>query len=60
MGQNVGHARGLIAATVPRLVPQRTCACKDALRYAIMTDPDRIPAEARARLGLLIDKYLDA
>jgi len=58
MRENVGHARQLIAAAVPLLAPERACPCKDALRYAIMTDPSRIPADARARLGLLIDKYL--
>ncbi len=58
MRRNVGHARRLIAAAVPRLGPVRRCACKDALRYAIMTDPSRIPPAARDRLGLLIDKYL--
>jgi 5'-methylthioadenosine phosphorylase len=58
MARNVGHARSLIAATVPRVEPLRTCPCKDALRYAIMTEPSRIPAEARARLGLLIGRYL--
>ena len=59
MGQNVSHARGLILAVLPRLRPQRTCPCKDALQYAILTDPARIPAEARDRLGLFIGKYVD-
>ncbi|HED64761.1 MAG TPA: S-methyl-5'-thioadenosine phosphorylase [Planctomycetes bacterium] len=58
MKENVDHARALIRAAVPFLAGSRTCACKDALRYAILTDPGRIPREARERLGLLIDKYL--
>jgi len=60
MQANVGNARALIKAAVPHLVPQAKspCACGDALKYAIMTAPDRIPAEARQRLGLFIDKYL--
>jgi 5'-methylthioadenosine phosphorylase len=58
MRTNVDHARGLIRATVPLLAPQRTCGCKDALRYAIMTAPESIPPEARERLGLLIGPYL--
>jgi 5'-methylthioadenosine phosphorylase len=60
MRQNVGHARAVIRAAIPRLTPSRACACKEALRYAIMTEPSRIPAAARDRLGLLIDKYLPA
>jgi 5'-methylthioadenosine phosphorylase len=58
MNRNVGNARSLIRAAVPLLERERTCACAHALRFAIMTAPERIPAEARARLGLLIDKYL--
>jgi len=58
MRENVGHAKELIRVAVPRMTAARGCACKDALRYAILTDPARIPAEARDRLGLLIDKYV--
>ena len=58
MGKNIDQARRLIASVVPRLGAPRTCPCKDALQYAIMTAPDSISAEARDRLGLLIDKYL--
>lgn len=60
MHANVGHARDLIRATVPLLAGERGCACKEALRYAILTEKDRIAPEARERLGLLIDKYLSA
>jgi 5'-methylthioadenosine phosphorylase len=37
---------------------KRTCACVDALKYAVLTDPKAIPAETRQRLALLLDKYL--
>jgi len=58
MARNIGNAKRLILETVPRLPRARGCACGSALAHAIMTAPDRIPAEARMRLGLLIDKYL--
>jgi 5'-methylthioadenosine phosphorylase len=58
MQRNVGHARDLIGAAVPRLAAERTCACKDALKFAIMTARDRITPEARLRLGLLIERHL--
>jgi len=58
MHSNVDRARHLVAAAVPRMAPVRSCPCKEALRYAIMTSPDRITPEARDRLGLLIQKYL--
>ncbi|MGD9049919.1 MAG: S-methyl-5'-thioadenosine phosphorylase, partial [Anaerolineae bacterium] len=52
MAANIGQARRLIAAAAPRIGPDRGCPCKDALRYAIITDPSRIPARTRERLGL--------
>jgi 5'-methylthioadenosine phosphorylase len=58
MQRNVGNARNLLRAAVPRLPLERTCPCPSALRHAIMTRPESIPAAARQRLGLLIDKYL--
>jgi 5'-methylthioadenosine phosphorylase len=58
MRQNVGNAKALVQAAARRVNPERACGCKEALRYAIMTDPSRIPAETRDRLGLLIDKYV--
>jgi 5'-methylthioadenosine phosphorylase len=60
MARNVGNARRLVAATTPRISGARSCGCGSALATAILTAPDRIPAEARERLDLLIGKYLPA
>lgn len=56
--QNVATARRIIGEAARRLGSRRGCACGEALRYAIMTAPEAIPDAARAKLGLLIDKYL--
>ncbi len=58
MHQNVDNARNLIRSAVPLLAPERDCPCATALQHAIMTAPERIPPEARDRLGLLVGKYL--
>ncbi len=58
MRRNVGNAKALVQAAARHVRPERGCGCKDALKFAIMTDPSRIPAEARDRLGLLIGKYI--
>ena len=58
MAANVAHARTVLKTVVPRLDRARSCACQDALRYAIWPDPGRIPREARDRLGLFLDRYL--
>ncbi len=57
--QNVETARNIIRAAVPRLAAPRACPCGEALRYAIMTRRDLIPADTRTRLGVLMGKYLE-
>ncbi len=56
--KNAAHAQQIIRETVGLLPDERSCACKDALRDALITDPAKIPAETKKRLSLLIDKYL--
>ncbi len=58
MATNVSHARATLRGVLPRLPAERGCACKDALRYAIVTEPGKIPPEARDRLALFLDRYL--
>jgi 5'-methylthioadenosine phosphorylase len=56
--QNARMAQQVIASAVERLPYERTCECASALKYAIITRPDAIPAEAKARLKPLVGKYL--
>ncbi len=56
--QNVATARTIIQTVVPRLAAAPGCACGEALRYAIMTRRELIPAETRRQLAPLLDKYL--
>jgi 5'-methylthioadenosine phosphorylase len=56
--QNVATARHIIRESVRGMASARSCACNEALRFAIMTAPDAIPATTRTKLGLLLDKYL--
>jgi 5'-methylthioadenosine phosphorylase len=56
--QNVATARNIIKQAAHVLSQPPTCACGEALKYAIMTDPARIPAQARKDLDLLIGRYL--
>jgi 5'-methylthioadenosine phosphorylase len=36
---------------------ERTCACASAARFAVLTQQDAIPAQAKERLKLLYGKY---
>ena len=56
--QNARTAQQVIAAAVDALPFERSCECATALRHALITRPDAIPAEARQRLAPLVDKYL--
>ena len=56
--QNVATARNIIKQAVHVLKQPPACGCGEALKYAIMTDPARIPAQARKDLDLLIGRHL--
>ncbi len=56
--QNVENSKRIIRDVAERLPGKSGCGCGETLRYAIITDPKKIPAAARKRLSLLIGKYL--
>lgn len=58
MQRNVANAQAVIAAVIPLIAVERTCACGHALNHAIMTNPAAITSEAKERLGILVAKYL--
>jgi 5'-methylthioadenosine phosphorylase len=56
---NAALAAATLRAAVLGLPETRAaCGCGDALRYAIITPQDEFAADARSRLGVLLDKYL--
>lgn len=59
MRKNVETAKKIIKKTVEAVSPQRTCPCKTAAQYAIMTPPSLIPPETRRAVDLLYGKYLE-
>ena len=56
--QNADNAAKVVKAAVAAMPAERGCACASALKYAILTDRKAIPAAAKERLALLLDKYL--
>src|SRR6204780_874921 len=55
--QNAENACRVVKAAVAALPAERTCACASAARYAVLTQPDAIPAAAKDRLKILFGKY---
>jgi 5'-methylthioadenosine phosphorylase len=57
---NAENAANVVREAVAALPATRGCKCGDALAMAIMTAPEAIPPATRARLDLLVRKYLGA
>jgi 5'-methylthioadenosine phosphorylase len=55
---NANNAAMVLKKAVAIAPRTRGCKCSSALQYAIMTDPAKIPAATRQKLGLLVEKYL--
>jgi 5'-methylthioadenosine phosphorylase len=56
--QNASTAQQVIANAAAQLPFERTCECATALKYAIITRPDAIPASVKKDLAPLIGKYV--
>lgn len=56
--QNARTAQQVIASAVDALPFDRTCECATALKHALITRPEAIPARTRERLAPLVGKYL--
>jgi 5'-methylthioadenosine phosphorylase len=56
--QNAKTAQQIIAGAVDSLPYDRSCECASALKYALITRPDAIPAKTREELAPLVGKYL--
>jgi 5'-methylthioadenosine phosphorylase len=56
--KNAENACRVVAAAVARMPKERGCQCGSALSHAILTDRGAIPVSTRAKLGILVEKYL--
>ncbi|HJK96016.1 MAG TPA: S-methyl-5'-thioadenosine phosphorylase [Polyangiaceae bacterium LLY-WYZ-14_1] len=56
--RNVANAQRLLRALVPRIPDPASSPARDALAHAILTAPERITPEARAKLEPLIARHL--
>jgi 5'-methylthioadenosine phosphorylase len=54
--QNAANAAKVVKEAVAAMPRERTCACGSAARFAVLTQPDAIPAEAKEKLKLLFGK----
>jgi 5'-methylthioadenosine phosphorylase len=58
LGRNAETARAVLRAAVRRLPIPRDCECESALRYALVTAPELVPAELKRELAPIVGRYM--
>jgi 5'-methylthioadenosine phosphorylase len=58
LSRNIANAKKILSVAVKSLPRARTCSCRDALKYAIVTDKKMIPAKIKKDLKPIIGKYI--
>ena len=58
LGENAAAARRALAGAVARVDFGRSCGCRDAMRFGIITDRAAIPEAAKRRLRPIAGRYL--
>jgi len=56
--KNVATAKAIIKAAVTGIPHERDCRCASALKYAIITERQTIPAKVKRDLRLIIGRYI--
>jgi 5'-methylthioadenosine phosphorylase len=56
--QNSANAAKAVRTAVAAMPRERACTCATALKFAIITSPEAIPAATRNKLDLLLHKYI--
>jgi len=56
--KNVENSKIILKNFVRLLAPDRKCDCQEALRSAIVTRPEFIPAATKQKLDIIIGKYI--
>ena len=57
--KNAENACKVVRETVAAMPAERACSCGSALAHAIITERGKIPEATRARLKLILGKYLE-
>lgn len=55
--KNVENSKRIVREIARRLPGKASCGCGEALRHAVITERKKIPAAARKRLSLFLEKY---
>ncbi|MDD5156272.1 MAG: S-methyl-5'-thioadenosine phosphorylase [Candidatus Omnitrophica bacterium] len=58
LGRNIENSKKILSAVIKNIPQERTCPCKDALKYAIVTDRRLISPKVKKDLDIIIGKYV--
>jgi 5'-methylthioadenosine phosphorylase len=58
LGKNAEKAKSVLRAAVRRLPVPRDCECANALRFALVTAPERVPESVKRELAPIIGRYM--
>ncbi|MEI8350509.1 MAG: S-methyl-5'-thioadenosine phosphorylase [Candidatus Omnitrophota bacterium] len=56
--KNVDNSKKIIKELIALLPSERSCSCKEALKYAIVTDRKALSPKVKKNLGVIIKKYI--
>jgi 5'-methylthioadenosine phosphorylase len=58
LGRNAETAKAVLRSAVRQLPIGRDCECESALRYALVTAPDRVPEKIKRELEPIVGRYM--
>jgi len=58
LSRNIENAKKVVSELVKIIPLERSCACAEALKFAIITDKKLIPDKVKKDLKIIIGKYL--
>ncbi|MFC1592464.1 S-methyl-5'-thioadenosine phosphorylase [Candidatus Omnitrophota bacterium] len=58
LNKNIDNSQKILRQVLKRVSQDRGCSCKQALKYAIVTNPGLIPEQTKKNLDIIIGKYI--
>jgi 5'-methylthioadenosine phosphorylase len=58
LNKNIANAKRILLAVIKKINLKRSCSCKDALKYAIITERKLIPERVKKDLKIIIGNYI--
>jgi len=57
LNKNASNAKALIKELIPLLSKERDCVCKEAIKYAVITDPKKQSSKQKKKLKAILPNY---